>query len=237
MSPFMSNVSVLHTPGFDSPKALIEAIARGQMVVLVDNEDRENEGDLVMAAEYVEPEHINFMTQFARGLVCLTITPEKAEQLQLTKMVAHNTNPYETNFTVSIEAAEGVTTGISAFDRAHTIQTAAKADAKPDDLVRPGHVFPIVAQAGGVLSRPGHTEASVDLARLAELQPAGVIVEIMSADGSMARRDELMKFAHKHNLKIGTIADLIQYRKVLERYREAEISQKVRQLKPENAIS
>ncbi len=233
---YMSNISVLHTPGFDSPKALIEAITRGGMVILVDNEDRENEGDLVMAAQHVEPEHINFMTQFARGLVCLTLTPEKAEQLQLTKMVTHNTNPFETNFTVSIEAAEGVTTGISAFDRAHTIQTAVKLDAKPEHLVRPGHVFPIVAQPGGVFKRPGHTEASVDLARLAGLEPAGVIVEIMSADGTMARRDELIKFAYKHQLKIGTIADLIQYRRVLERYREAEIAQKVTPLKPEKVL-
>ncbi len=237
MNTNMDNISVLHTPGFDSPKALIEAIARGHMVVLLDNEDRENEGDLVMAAQHVEPEHINFMTQFARGLVCLTITPEKAEELKLPKMVSHNTNPYETNFTISIEAAEGVTTGISAFDRALTIQAAAKADAKPEDLVRPGHIFPIVSKPGGILERPGHTEASVDLARLADLEPAAVIVEIMSADGTMARRDELMKFAHKHQLKIGTIADLIQYRRVLERYRENKTAQNIVKLKPENAIS
>lgn len=197
---------------FDSPQVIIEAIRQGQMVVLMDDESRENEGDLVMAAQFVTPEHVNFMAQHARGLLCLTLTADKAHSLDLPLMVNHNRSAYETNFTLSIEAAEGVTTGISAQDRARTIQAAIHPQAKPSDIVRPGHVFPIVARPGGVLARAGHTEASVDLAELAGLQPAGVIIEILKSDGSMARRDDCFAFAQTHGLKIGTIADLIEYR-------------------------
>lgn len=212
----MKNVTALHTPGFHNPQALIKAISRGEMVVLLDDEDRENEGDLVMAAQYASPEHINFMLQYARGLMCLTITPEKAQQLGLRPMVETNTSPFHTNFTVSIEAAEGVTTGISAFDRAKTIQVAVDPEATPKDITMPGHVFPIVAKPGGVLERPGHTEASVDLARLAGLTPAAIVIEILNEEGAMARRDELIAFATEHRLKIGTIADLIKYRTTIE---------------------
>lgn len=197
---------------FDSTEDLIAAIRAGEMVVLLDDQDRENEGDLVMAAHAVKPEHINFMVQQARGLVCLTLTAEKAHALDLPLMVKHNQSAFETNFTCSIEAASGVTTGISAYDRAHTIQTAVRPNATAQDIVRPGHIFPIIAKTGGVLTRAGHTEASVDLARLAGFNPEGVLVEIMKDDGTMARRDDLLAFAKKHQLKIGTIADLIQYR-------------------------
>lgn len=200
-------------PGmFNTAEEMIAAIRQGEMVVLMDDESRENEGDLVMAAQFVTPEHINFMVQEARGLCCLTLTPEKAQSLNLPLMVNDNGSAYETNFTVSIEAAKGVTTGISAQDRAATIQAAIHPQAKPTDIVRPGHIFPIVARPGGVLERAGHTEASVDLASLAGLQPAGVIIEILKADGTMARRDDCIAFAQKHGLKIGTIADLIEYR-------------------------
>jgi 3,4-dihydroxy 2-butanone 4-phosphate synthase/GTP cyclohydrolase II len=197
---------------FNSPQELIEAIRAGQMVVLMDDESRENEGDLVMAAQFVTAKDINFMVQYARGLVCLTLTADKAHSLDLPLMVNHNRSAYETNFTLSIEAAQGVTTGISAQDRATTIQAAIHPQAKPSDIVRPGHIFPIVARPGGVLARAGHTEASVDLAELAGLQPAGVIIEILKSDGSMARRDDCLAFAKEHGLKIGTIADLIEYR-------------------------
>lgn len=197
---------------FNSPQELIEAIRAGEMVVLMDDESRENEGDLVMAAQFVTAEHVNFMAQYARGLLCLTLTAEKAHSLDLPLMVNHNHSAYETNFTLSIEAAKGVTTGISAQDRATTIHAAIHPQAKPSDIVRPGHVFPIVARPGGVLARAGHTEASVDLAQLAGLAPAGVIIEILKSDGSMARRDDCLVFAREHGLKIGTIADLIEYR-------------------------
>src|SRR5512136_2139733 len=190
----------------------IEDIRRGRMVILVDDEDRENEGDLTMAAEMVTPEAINFMARFGRGLICLTLTGERCDQLRLPLMVSSNTSSFGTAFTVSIEARKGVTTGISAADRAHTILTAVADGAKPEDLARPGHVFPLRARNGGVLVRAGQTEGSVDLARMAGLKPAGVICEIMKNDGTMARQPDLMKFARKHKLKVVTIADLIQYR-------------------------
>ena len=196
---------------------LIEDIRAGRMVVVVDDEDRENEGDLVMAASLVQPDDINFMVTHGRGLVCLPMTTERCERLGLPLMARDNRSQFRTAFTVSIEAAQGVTTGISAADRAHTIQTAVKADAAPDDLHQPGHIFPLIAQPGGVLRRAGHTEAAVDLARLAGLEPAGVIVEILNPDGTMARRPQLEVFAREHGLKIGSIADLIQYRLRTER--------------------
>jgi 3,4-dihydroxy 2-butanone 4-phosphate synthase/GTP cyclohydrolase II len=196
----------------NTPQELIEDIRQGKMVILMDDEDRENEGDIVMAADQVRSEDINFMATHARGLICLTLTRERCEQLKLPLMVQSNGSVYSTNFTLSIEAAEGVTTGISAADRAHTVRTAVKHDAKPSDIVQPGHIFPLMAQPGGVLSRAGHTEAGCDLARLAGLTPASVIVEVMNEDGSMARRPDLEVFAEKHGLKIGTIADLIHYR-------------------------
>ncbi|MDH5512666.1 MAG: bifunctional 3,4-dihydroxy-2-butanone-4-phosphate synthase/GTP cyclohydrolase II, partial [Gammaproteobacteria bacterium] len=191
---------------------IINEIMRGRMVVLMDDEDRENEGDLVMAAAHARAEDINFMARYGRGLICLTLTQERCRLLQLPLMVNDTHHRRATNFTVSIEAAEGVTTGISAADRARTIQSAVRKDAKPADLVQPGHVFPLMAQRGGVLARAGHTEAGVDLARLAGLEPASVICEIMNEDGTMARQPELETFARQHRLKIGTIADLIRYR-------------------------
>lgn len=190
----------------------IEDIRQGKMVILVDDEDRENEGDLTMAAEAVTPEAINFMAKFGRGLICLTLTADKCDQLELRPMVRDNTSPFETAFTVSIEAKKGVTTGISAADRAHTIITAVADGATADDLVSPGHVFPLRAKQGGVLVRTGQTEGSVDLARLAGLKPSGVICEIMNDDGTMARMPELKQFAKEHGLKICTIADLVAYR-------------------------
>ena len=191
---------------------IIEELKRGRMVVIMDDEDRENEGDLLMAAEKVRPEDINFMAKHGRGLICLTLTPERCRQLSLPLMVNDNMTPFTTNFTVSIEAAEGVTTGISAADRATTVQAAIRPDAKSTDIIMPGHIFPLMARKGGVLARAGHTEAGVDLARMAGLMPASVICEILSEDGSMARQPELEKFAQQHGLKIGTIADLIHYR-------------------------
>ena len=191
---------------------IIEDIRLGKMVVIMDDEDRENEGDLVLAAVYTRPEDVNFMARYGRGLICLTLTRERCQQLRLPLMVNENKTPHSTNFTVSIEAASGVTTGISAADRARTIQCAVAPQAKPDDLVQPGHVFPLMAQPGGVLNRAGHTEAGCDLARLAGCEPAAVIVEILNEEGSMARRPELEVFAKQHGLKIGTIADLIHYR-------------------------
>jgi 3,4-dihydroxy 2-butanone 4-phosphate synthase/GTP cyclohydrolase II len=193
-------------------EAAIEDIRNGKMVILVDDEDRENEGDLAMAAEMVTPEAINFMAKYGRGLICLTLTANHCDQLRLQPMVSNNTSPFNTAFTVSIEAKKGVTTGISAADRAHTILTAVADDARPEDLVRPGHIFPLRARTGGVLVRTGQTEGSVDLARLAGLKPAGVICEIMNEDGTMARMPELQKFARQHGLKICTIADLVAYR-------------------------
>ncbi len=197
---------------FASVVELIDEIRAGRMIVVVDDEDRENEGDLIMAASCVRPEDINFMVTHARGLVCLSLSRARCEQLKLPPMVADNTAVHRTNFTVSIEAAEGVTTGISAFDRAHTVRTAVTPDAKPSHLAQPGHIFPLQAQDGGVLVRAGHTEAASDFARLAGLEPAGVLVEILNGDGSMARRPELELFAAAHGLKIGSIADLIQHR-------------------------
>ena len=195
----------------------IEDIRQGKMVILVDDEDRENEGDLTLAAEAATPENINFMAKYGRGLICLTLTPDKCDELGLKPMVRDNTSPFETAFTVSIEAKHGVTTGISAADRAHTIVTAVADGASSRDLVSPGHVFPLRAKAGGVLVRTGQTEGSVDLARLAGLKPAGVICEIMNDDGSMARMPELKEFAKEHGLKICTIADLVAYRLRTER--------------------
>jgi len=191
---------------------LIEELRAGRMIILADDEDRENEGDLVMAAEWVTPEAINFMATHGRGLICLAMTKEQTEQLELPLMVANTNSKFKTNFTISIEAAEGVTTGISAYDRAHTIRTAIKADVKSADLHTPGHVFPLVGRDGGLLVRAGHTEASIDLARLAGLKPAGVICEIMNEDGTMARMPELKLFAKKHDLKVGSIADVIRHR-------------------------
>ncbi|MBN8735314.1 MAG: 3,4-dihydroxy-2-butanone-4-phosphate synthase [Xanthomonadales bacterium] len=206
---------------------LLEEIAAGRMVVMLDDEDRENEGDLIMAAGKVRPEDINFMAREGRGLICLALDPARGRRLGLQPMVRDNGSAYHTNFTVSIEAASGVTTGISAHDRARTIQVAVAPDAKPSDLVQPGHVFPLLAQPGGVLTRAGHTEAAADLAQLAGCEPAGVLVEILREDGSMARRPDLETFAAKHGLKIGTIADLIRYRlateKTIERVHESEV--------------
>ena len=191
---------------------LLEDIAAGRQVILMDDEDRENEGDLILAAEHATPEQINFMAKHGRGLICLALTPEQTDQLELPLMVRNHDAKHATNFTVSIEAAEGVTTGISAADRAHTIQTAIGDDAGSEDLTQPGHVFPLRSVEGGVLTRTGHTEASVDLARLGGCQPAGVICEIMNDDGTMARLPDLEAFAEEHGIKIGTIADLVQYR-------------------------
>ena len=197
---------------FNTIPELIEDISAGRMIVLIDDESRENEGDLVMAASMVRPEDINFMAHHGRGLICMPITRERCEQLNLLLMVNKNEARFSTNFTVSIEAAEGITTGISAYDRAHTIRTASRPDAGPANISQPGHVFPLMAQAGGVLTRAGHTEASVDLAMLSGHEPAAVLVEILNQDGSMARRPQLEVYAKKHRLKIGTIADLIRYR-------------------------
>ena len=196
----------------NSSQEIIEDLRQGKMVIIMDDEDRENEGDLVMAAQCVTAESINFMARFGRGLICLTLTEERCRQLRLPLMVTDNQTPYSTNFTVSIEAATGVTTGISAADRALTIQVAANPESRPEDLVQPGHIFPLKAQPGGVLTRAGHTEAGCDLAQLAGFEPAAVIVEILNDDGSMARRPDLERFAETHQLKIGTIADLISYR-------------------------
>ncbi len=191
---------------------ILDELRQGRMVVIMDDEDRENEGDLLMAAEHARPEDINFMATHGRGLICLTLTSERCRQLNLPLMVNDNMTPFTTNFTVSIEAAEGVTTGISAADRATTVRAAIRDEARPADIIMPGHIFPLMARKGGVLARAGHTEAGVDLARLAGLRPASVICEILSEDGSMARQPELEKFAARHGLKIGTIADLIHYR-------------------------
>lgn len=191
---------------------IIAEMRAGRMVILVDEEDRENEGDLVLAAEHVTPEAINFMVTHARGLVCLTITEARSRQLGLTPMARDNKSPYSTAFTVSIEAAEGVTTGISAQDRARTVQAAVARNARPEDVVQPGHIFPITARSGGVLVRAGHTEAGCDLAQLAGFEPSSVICEILKDDGTMARLPDLIEFAREHGLKIGTIADLIHYR-------------------------
>jgi len=199
-----------------SPRELIDALRAGQMIVLADAEDRENEGDLVLAADFVTPEAINFMATHARGLICLTLTEERCRQLNLPLMVADSRAPQGTAFTVSIEAATGVSTGISAADRARTVRVATAKHAKPEDIVQPGHIFPVMAQKGGVLARAGHTEAGCDLAELAGLTPAAVICEIMNPDGSMARMPDLVEFAARYGLKLGTIADLIRHRSETE---------------------
>jgi len=191
---------------------VLEALRQGKMIILVDDERRENEGDLTIAAEKVTPEAINFMAKYGRGLICLALSPEIVEKLKLPLMVYDNTSPFNTAFTVSIEARHGVSTGISAADRARTVVTAVAEDAKAEDLVQPGHIFPLRARRGGVLFRTGQTEGSVDLARLAGLRPAAVICEVMNDDGSMARMPDLEKFADKHSLKIATVADIIAYR-------------------------
>ena len=200
------------SPAVSSIEEIIIEMRAGRMVILVDEEDRENEGDLVLAAEHVTPEAINFMVKHARGLVCLTITESRRQQIGLTQMARDNKSAYNTAFTVTIEAASGVTTGISAHDRARTIQVAVARDARPEDIVQPGHIFPITAKPGGVLVRAGHTEAGCDLAQMAGFEPSSVICEILKDDGSMARLPDLIEFAREHNLKIGTIADLIHFR-------------------------
>lgn len=195
-----------------STEEIIDAFRAGQMVVLVDDEDRENEGDLILAADFVTPEAINFMVTHARGLVCLTLTEERCQQLGLELMTRNNGGRFHTAFTLSIEAAQGVSTGISAHDRAKTVQAAVARDARPEDIVQPGHIFPIKARPGGVLMRAGHTEAGCDLAELAGLTPASVICEVLKEDGSMARLPDLLLFAQQHGIRVGTIADLIRYR-------------------------
>jgi 3,4-dihydroxy 2-butanone 4-phosphate synthase/GTP cyclohydrolase II len=197
---------------FNTIDEILADISAGKMAVLMDDEDRENEGDLIMAAECVRAEDVNFMARYGRGLICLTLTRDRCRQLRLPLMVSDTDSSHRTNFTLSIEAAEGVTTGISAHDRAHTVKTAVAPNAGPEDLRQPGHIFPLMAQPGGVLTRAGHTEAGCDLARLAGFSAAAMIVEILNDDGTMARRPDLERFARAHNLKIGTIADLIRYR-------------------------
>jgi 3,4-dihydroxy 2-butanone 4-phosphate synthase/GTP cyclohydrolase II len=203
--------------GFNTIDEILADLRQGKMAVIMDDEDRENEGDLVMPAACVRAEDVNFMAQYGRGLICLTLTRERCRELRLPLMVSDTDSLHRTNFTLSIEAAEGVTTGISAHDRAHTIRTAVAPQARPEDLRQPGHVFPLMSQPGGVLTRAGHTEAGCDLARLAGFSPAAVIVEILKEDGTMARRPDLELFARRHGLKIGTIADLIRYRLKNER--------------------
>jgi 3,4-dihydroxy 2-butanone 4-phosphate synthase/GTP cyclohydrolase II len=207
--------------GLNSTEEIIADLRNGKMVVILDDEDRENEGDLIMAASKVVPADINFMARYGRGLICLTLTRARCEQLRLPLMVSDTDRRRATNFTVSIEAADGVTTGISAHDRAQTVRSAVAPDARPEDLRQPGHIFPVMAQAGGVLTRAGHTEAGCDLVQLAGLEPAAVIVEILNEDGTMARRDDLLRFAHRHDVKIGTIAALISYR--LEKEESVEV--------------
>ena len=216
--------SVTEQSPFSKIEDALEDIRAGRMVIVCDDEDRENEGDLVMAAQFATPEAINFMVKEARGLVCLALTPARCEQLGLSLMTAKNEAPLETAFTVSIEAASGVTTGISAHDRAHTVQVAIEPNAGPRDIVVPGHIFPLKAKEGGVMERTGHTEASVDLARLAGLSPAGVICEVMNEDGTMARVEDLTSYAAKHELKMITIADLIKYRRQNEKLVERVVS-------------
>jgi len=197
---------------FNSIEEIIEDLSDGKMVIIIDDEDRENEGDFLMVASKVRPEDINFMATHGRGLVCMPITAQRCKQLDLPLMVSENNEEFATNFTISIEAAEGVTTGISAYDRALTIRAAVAPDATKNSIVQPGHIFPLMAQPGGVLTRAGHTEAGCDLARLAGFEPAAAIVEILNEDGTMARRDDLFKISQQHNLKIGTIEELIRYR-------------------------
>ncbi|MFT4046130.1 MAG: bifunctional 3,4-dihydroxy-2-butanone-4-phosphate synthase/GTP cyclohydrolase II [Solimonas sp.] len=208
----VANIDDMRSSKLDPIEDIIADFKAGKMVILMDDENRENEGDILMAAELVRPEDINFMARFGRGLICLTLTQERCRQLRLPQMVSRNEENHKTAFTVSIEAAQGVTTGISAHDRARTVQAAVKRDARPEDVVQPGHIFPLMAQPGGVLTRAGHTEAGCDLARLAGLEPAAVIVEVLNEDGTMARRPDLEKFSREHGIKVGTIADLIRYR-------------------------
>ena len=200
----------------NTAEEILEDFRQGKMVLMMDDEDRENEGDLIIAAEVTTPEHITFFARHACGLICLTVTESRAQQLSLPLMVDKNGSMHETNFTVSIEAADGITTGISAADRARTVRTAVAKNAHANDLVQPGHIFPLIAKRGGVLTRAGHTEAGCDLARMAGYEPASVIVEVMNEDGTMAKRPELEAFAEKHDIKIGTIADLIQYRNLYD---------------------
>ncbi len=218
----MSEKTTLHpsATAFSPIEEIIADIRDGKMVIMVDDEARENEGDLLMAAQKVRPEDINYMARYGRGLICLTITRERCAQLHLPLMVAETDQRHATNFTISIEAADGITTGISAHDRAKTVQVAVAPDAVAEHLCQPGHIFPVMAQPGGVLTRAGHTEAGCDLARLAGLEPAATIVEILNEDGSMARRPDLERFSRDHGIKIGTIADLIAYR--LEKERNVE---------------
>jgi 3,4-dihydroxy 2-butanone 4-phosphate synthase / GTP cyclohydrolase II len=220
----MADNTTMHPSAMDQSfsdiEDIIADISAGKMVIMVDDENRENEGDLLMAAEKVRPEDINYMATHGRGLICLTLSRERCAQLRLPLMVTETDQHHATNFTISIEAATGITTGISAHDRATTVRMAVAPDAKPEDLSQPGHIFPVMAQPGGVLTRAGHTEAGCDLARLAGLESAAVIVEILNEDGSMARRPDLEKFGREHEIRIGTIADLIRYR--LEKERNVE---------------
>ena len=227
------------TEGIARVEAALEDIRNGRMVILVDDEDRENEGDLVMAAELVTPDAINFMATHGRGLICLPMTPARCDQLDLPMMVSNNTSGFGTGFTVSVEAARGVTTGISAADRATTVRACVAKDAKATDLCRPGHIFPLRAKAGGVLVRTGQTEGAVDLARLAGLEPAGVICEVMNADGTMARRPQLDVFAEEHDLIVLSIADIIRYRLMRERLVEriAEVNVQVSNIGVFRAVS
>ena len=220
----MADNTTIHPSAVDAAfsdiEDIIADIGAGKMVIMVDDENRENEGDLIMAAAKVRPEDINYMATHGRGLICLTLSRDRCAQLRLPLMVTETDQRHTTNFTISIEAAEGITTGISAHDRARTIQAAVAGDAKPEDLSQPGHIFPVMAQPGGVLTRAGHTEAGCDLTRLAGLEPSAAIVEILNEDGTMARRPDLEKFACAHDVRIGTIADLIRYR--LEKERNVE---------------
>ena len=213
---------------FASIESIIDDLRLGKKVIIVDDEDRENEGDLIIAADKVRPEDINFMAKYGRGLICLTLTQSRCNMLRLPLMASQNNGFEATNFTVSIEASEGVTTGISAHDRARTVKVATAPNAQPEDLIQPGHIFPLMAKPGGVLTRAGHTESGCDLARLAGLTPASVIVEILNEDGSMARRSDLVEFGKKHGINIGTIADLIRYRisneQSIERIHEERIN-------------
>jgi 3,4-dihydroxy 2-butanone 4-phosphate synthase / GTP cyclohydrolase II len=215
---------------FSTVEEAIEDVREGRMVVVCDAEDRENEGDLTLAAQFATPEAINFMAKHGRGLICLALTPDRCDELGLDLMAAKNESPFQTAFTVSVEAREGITTGISAHDRAHTIQVAIDPNARPVDLVQPGHIFPLKAKAGGVLERTGQTEAAVDLARLAGLNPSGVICEVMNDDGTMARVDDLIGYCAEHELKMITVSDLIAYRrrhdKLVERVAEAQMPTK-----------
>ncbi|TDJ45657.1 MAG: 3,4-dihydroxy-2-butanone-4-phosphate synthase [Gammaproteobacteria bacterium] len=227
----MPNETINHpsTAGsaFSDIEGIIADIRDGKMVIMVDDENRENEGDLLMAAEKVRPEDINYMARYGRGLICLTISRERCAQLRLPLMVDETDQRHATNFTLSIEAAEGITTGISAHDRAKTVQVAVAKGAKAEHLRQPGHIFPVMAQPGGVLTRAGHTEAGCDLARLAGFEPAATIVEILNEDGSMARRPDLERFSRDHQVKIGTIADLIRYRLEKERNVERIVEEKI----------